>query len=59
MSRGLGDVYKRQWRKDFIVLAQVPPELCLEDDFADIVMGYFKLAEPLIKELCRAVRVPF
>ncbi|MDX8388276.1 MAG: DUF2461 domain-containing protein [Ghiorsea sp.] len=46
-------------RKDFIALAQVAPELCFEDDFADIVMGYFKLAEPLMKELCRAVRVPF
>ena len=46
-------------RKDFIVLSQLAPELCFEDDFAEIVMGYFKLATPLMQELCRAVRVPF
>ncbi len=46
-------------RKDFIVLAQIAPELCLEHDFADIAAGYFRLAEPWMKELCRAVRVPF
>lgn len=46
-------------RKDFIALAQIVPELCFEDDFAEIVVDYFKLAEPLMKELCRALRVPF
>ena len=46
-------------RKDFIALSYIVPELCFEDDFADIVVDYFKLAEPLMKELCRAVRIPF
>lgn len=46
-------------RKDFIAVAQIAPELVLEDDFSDIVMGYFALAAPWMKELCQAVRVPF
>lgn len=46
-------------RKDFIAIAQIAPELVLEEDFAEIVMGYFGLAAPWMKELCRAVRVPF
>jgi uncharacterized protein (TIGR02453 family) len=46
-------------RKDFIAIAQIPPELVLEQDFSSIVMGYFELAQPFMKELCRAVRVPF
>jgi len=46
-------------RKDFIAIAEIPPELVLEEDFADIVMGYFELGSPFVKELCRAVRVPF
>jgi uncharacterized protein (TIGR02453 family) len=46
-------------RKDFIAIADIAPELVLEDDFDDIVIGYFALAAPYVKELCRAVRVPF
>jgi len=46
-------------RKDFIAISPVVPELCLEDDFSDIVMDYFKLTKPLMAELCRAVRIPF
>jgi len=46
-------------RKDFIAVAQIPPELVLENDFSGIVMGYFELARPFMRELCRAVRVPF
>jgi len=46
-------------RKDFIALANIPPELILEEDFSKIVQGYFELASPVMKELCRAVRVPF
>lgn len=46
-------------RKDFIAIAEIAPELALEDDFSDIVMGYFELGAPYVKELCRAVRVPF
>jgi len=46
-------------RKDFIAITYIAPELCLEEDFADIVVDYFKLTVPLMKELCRAIRVPF
>ena len=46
-------------RKDFIAIADIAPELVLEEDFADIVMGYFELGAPYVKELCRAVRVPY
>jgi len=46
-------------RKDFIAISQIAPELCLEDDFSDIVKGYFELTKPLMAELCRAVRIPF
>lgn len=46
-------------RKDFIVLAQIAPELCLEEDFTEIILDYFKLTVPLMKELCRAIRIPF
>ncbi len=46
-------------RKDFIAIADIAPELVLEEDFTDIVMGYFELGAPYVKELCRAVRVPF
>ena len=46
-------------RKDFIAIADMAPELVLEEDFADIAMGYFELGAPYVKELCRAVRVPF
>jgi len=46
-------------RKDFIAIAHIAPELCLEEDFADIVVDYYKLATPWMEQLCRAVRVPF
>jgi len=46
-------------RKDFIAIAQIAPELCLEEDFAEVVVDYFKLTTPLMGELCRALRVPF
>ena len=46
-------------RKDFIALAHIAPELCWEEDFADIAVDYFKLATPLMQQLCRAIRVPF
>jgi len=46
-------------RKDFIAIALLLPELMLENDLAAFIGGYFELAAPLMKQLCRAVGVPF
>jgi len=46
-------------RKDFIAIAPLAVDLVVADDFDDIVAGYFDVATPLMRELCRAVGVSF
>jgi len=46
-------------RKDFIGIAPLMPELILQDDLTGLIGGYFETATPLMRELCRAVGVPY
>ena len=46
-------------RKDFIAISDLPPVLVEQQDFADISCEYFAAAEPFMKFLCKAMRVPF
>jgi len=46
-------------RKDFIGIAPLMPELILQDDLTGLIGGYFETAVPLMRELCRAVGVPY
>ena len=73
MSRGLGDVYKRQprgfdkdheliediRRKSFIAVRDLDVEDCLDPQFQRKVEASFSAATPFIKFLCKAVDVPF
>jgi uncharacterized protein (TIGR02453 family) len=44
-------------RKDFIGIAPLMPELILQDDLVGFIASYFETAQPLMKELCRAIAV--
>jgi len=46
-------------RKDFIGIAPLAPELMLEADLPQLIAGYFEMATPLMRELCRAIGVPY
>jgi len=46
-------------RKDFIGIAPLMPELILQDDLIGLIASYFETATPLMRELCRAVGVPY
>lgn len=42
------------FNKQFYFFASLPPETVLQDDFADVVMGYFKASEPMRDFLTKA-----
>ncbi|MDQ6993763.1 MAG: DUF2461 domain-containing protein [Mariprofundus sp.] len=46
-------------RKDFIAMSHIAPALIEQDDFTEIVCDYFRAATPLMRFLCRALRVPY
>jgi len=46
-------------RKDFIGIAPLVPELMLEPDLPALIGGYFDVAVPLMRELCRAIGAPY
>lgn len=46
-------------RKDFIAIAPLVPELMLEADLPSLIGGYFEVAVPLMRQLCRAIGVPY
>ncbi|MDQ6965653.1 MAG: DUF2461 domain-containing protein [Mariprofundaceae bacterium] len=46
-------------RKDFIGIAPLVPELMFEPDLPTLIGGYFEMTVPLIRELCRAIDVPY
>lgn len=46
-------------RKDFIAIADIAPPLVEQADFPEIACEYFATATPLMRFLCRALRLPF
>lgn len=46
-------------RKDFIAIAPLVPELMLEPDLPQLIGGYFAVTVPLMRELCRAIGLPY
>lgn len=46
-------------RKDFIGIAPLLPELMLEPDLPSLIGAYFAVTVPLMRELCRAVGIPY
>jgi len=46
-------------RKDFIAISDLAPVLVEQDDFDQIVGDYFVAALPLMRFLCKGLRIPF
>jgi len=46
-------------RKDFIAVADLPPELVMQDAFDQLSADYFAAATPLMRFLCKALRIPY
>jgi uncharacterized protein (TIGR02453 family) len=46
-------------RKDFIGISDLAPALIEQDDFDQIARDYFSAATPLMRFLCKALRIPF
>jgi len=46
-------------RKDFIGISEIAPALIEQQEFAEMVCDYFQAGTPLIRFLCRAMRLPF
>jgi len=46
-------------RKDFIGISDLAPALIEQDDLDQIVRDYFIAATPLMRFLCKALRIPF